>query len=111
LIFSVLTIFIQAILHKNDVHILLTILNYATMKKYYLEWLIKAPLGLILVGAGVCMITEAAFFKHSGARQIEWVTAGTVSLVVFNAGLCVFGSSILSRVRYERAKSKESRGR
>jgi hypothetical protein len=81
------------------------------MKKHYLGWLIKAPLGLILVGAGVCMITESAFFKHAGARQVEWVTAGTVSLVVFNAGLCVFGSSIVSRIRYERAKSKESRGR
>jgi hypothetical protein len=81
------------------------------MKKYYLGWLIKAPLGLILVGAGACMITEAAFFKHSGARTIEWMAAGTGALVVFNAGLCVFGSSILSRVRYERSKSKESRGR
>ena len=79
------------------------------MKKYYLGWLIKAPLGLILVGAGVCMTTEAAFFKHSGARDIEWIFAGTASLVVFNAGLCVFGSSILSRVRYERAKSKGAR--
>lgn len=76
------------------------------MRKYYLGWLIKAPLGLILVGAGVCMTTEAAFFKHSGAHDIEWIFAGTISLVVFNAGLCVFGSSILSRVRYERSKSK-----
>lgn len=80
------------------------------MKKHYLAWLIKAPLGLILVGAGACMITEAAFFKHSGVRQIEWITAGTVALIVFNAGFCIFGSAILSRVRYERAKSKESRG-
>ena len=79
------------------------------MSKYYLGWLIKAPLGLILVGAGICMITEAAFFKHSGARDIEWIFAGTVSLVVFNAGLCIFGSSVLSRVRYERAKSKGGR--
>jgi hypothetical protein len=80
------------------------------MKKHYSAWLIKAPLGLILVGAGICMIVESAFFKHSGARDIEWIAAGTASLVVFNAGLCVFGSSIVSRVRYERSKSKESRG-
>ena len=81
------------------------------MKKDYLGWLIKAPLGLILVGAGICMIVEAAFFKHSGAPPVEWIAAGTVSLVVFNAGLCVFGSSILSRVRYERTKSDEATGR
>jgi hypothetical protein len=80
------------------------------MKNHYCAWLIKAPLGLILVGAGICMIVESAFFKHSGARSIEWIAAGTASLVVFNAGLCVFGSSIISKIRYERAKSKERHG-
>lgn len=72
--------------------------------KHYRRWLIQAPLGLICVGFGACLIAEAAVLKYSGAETWKWVVAGTVALSVFNAGLCLFGDSILHRIRYEREK-------
>ena len=72
------------------------------MEKHYKNWLIQAPLGLVLVGFGACLIAESAMLKASGAATLRWVIAGTVSLCVFNAGLCVFGNSILERMRYEK---------
>jgi len=69
---------------------------------HYRRWLIQAPLGLVLVGFGACLIAESAMLKYSGASTGQWVLAGTLSLVVFNSGLCVFGGSILHRMRYER---------
>jgi hypothetical protein len=76
------------------------------MQKNYKNWLIKAPLGLVLVGFGACLIVEAGFLKHSGAAAFDWIVAGTTALVVFNSGLCIFGDAILARVRYEIEASK-----
>ena len=59
-----------------------------------------APAGLVLVGMGICFISESAMLKFSDAPTWEWVMAGTVSLSVFNAGLCVFGEAVVSRARY-----------
>jgi len=70
--------------------------------KHYRNWMIQAPLGLVILGFGVCLIAESAMLKASGASWMQWVPAGTISLCVFNSGLCIFGNSILERVRYER---------
>ncbi|WP_353483724.1 hypothetical protein [Haliscomenobacter sp.] len=70
--------------------------------KHYRNWMIQAPLGLVILGFGVCLVAESAILKASGASWMQWVPAGTVSLCVFNSGLCIFGNSILERVRYER---------
>lgn len=75
--------------------------------KYYRQWMLRAPLGLILVGMGACLIADAAMAKYGGASVAYWVAYGTFSLVVFNAGLCVFGDAILQRTRYERSKDQE----
>lgn len=72
------------------------------MNKHYRNWLIQAPLGLVLIGFGACLIAESAMLKASGVNWTKWVLAGTIALSVFNAGLSVFGNSILERVRYER---------
>jgi hypothetical protein len=71
-------------------------------EQHYKNWLIKAPLGLVLVGFGASLIVEAGFYKHSGAPTLNWMAFGTLALVVFNSGLCVFGDAILERVRYEK---------
>jgi hypothetical protein len=71
------------------------------MNNNYKNWLIQAPLGLVIVGFGACLIAEAAMTKYAGGA---WVWYGTVALVVFNSGLCVFGNAILHRVRYEFSK-------
>ncbi len=76
------------------------------MKKAYKNWLLRAPLGLILVGMGACFIVEAGFLKHSGVPTMQWVATGTVALIVFNSGLCLFGDAILWRVRYESQRQK-----
>lgn len=72
------------------------------MNKHYRNWRIQAPLGLVLIGFGACLIAESAILKAGGADWTKWVLAGTVSLCVFNAGLSIFGNAILERVRYER---------
>ncbi|MDW3197377.1 MAG: hypothetical protein R8G66_33680 [Cytophagales bacterium] len=72
----------------------------ATKSKYYRKWLLYAPLGLVLVGAGLCFVTESFGLKQSGAATMDWVLAGTGSLIVFNAGLCFFGEAVVCRVRY-----------
>ncbi len=77
------------------------------MNRYYRRWLIRAPLGLVLVGFGACLIAEAAMAKYGGADTWYWVWYGTAALVVFNAGLSIFGDAILQRVRYERETEKK----
>ncbi len=74
--------------------------------RHYRNWLIQAPLGLVLVGFGACLIAESAMLKFSEVETWKWVLAGTLSLCVFNSGLCIFGNSILERVRFEREKDK-----
>jgi hypothetical protein len=75
---------------------------FKTDNKHYKNWLIQAPLGLVLFGFGICLVAESAFLKFSESVPTwKWVSAGTVSLCVLNAGLCVFGNAILERVRYE----------
>ena len=66
------------------------------------QWLWRAPLGLALVGFGLCLLTEAGQTKFAGADWTVWVPFGTLALVVVNSGLCVFGDAVLHRVRYER---------
>jgi hypothetical protein len=70
--------------------------------KHYRNWLIQAPVGLVLVGFGVCLVAESAMLKYSGALTWQWVAAGTAALCVFNSGLCIFGNSILEKIRFER---------
>jgi len=76
-------------------------------QKYYRRWLIRASIGLVLIGFGACLIAEAAMDKYEGAPLWQWVAYGTVALVVFNSGLSLFGDAILQRSRYERALEKE----
>ena len=70
------------------------------------KWLIQAPVGLALVGFGLCLLTEAGNTKFGGADWTVWVPYGTLALVVFNSGLSIFGNAILHRVRYERAQAE-----
>ncbi len=76
-------------------------------KTYYRRWLLRAPVGLVLIGFGACLIAEAAMDKFEGAPTWQWVLYGTLALVVFNSGLSIFGDAILQRSRYESALEKE----
>lgn len=70
-------------------------------KTLYKKWMIYAPLGLIFIGAGLSMVTEASFLKQSDVPFWDWFAFGTLSLVIFNTGICIFGQAIIFRIKYE----------
>lgn len=78
----------------RDNYLLLTM----THKK---KWALLAPSGLILIGAGACLISWASTLKAQGSPAAKWVMAGTGALTVFNAGISIFGQSVVERVLHE----------
>ncbi|MEL6253635.1 MAG: hypothetical protein AAFR87_16620 [Bacteroidota bacterium] len=74
---------------------------------HHKNWLIKAPLGLSLIGFGLCLVTEAAMQKYSGVDTVQWVLFGTLALVVVNAGISIFGGAVVHRSHFERLEKKE----
>ena len=75
---------------------------------HFRNWLIKAPLGLVLIGLGMCLVAEAALQKYDGAATLHWVLYGTFALVVLNAGISVFGGAVVHRSHFERLKEEEN---
>jgi hypothetical protein len=75
--------------------------NKAT--KHYNRWQYQAPLGLVLIGAGISCIVDAAFYRYDGAAWWQWIGYGTIALTIFNAGLSLFVDAGLHRIRYEQA--------
>ncbi len=71
------------------------------------RWKYQAPAGLILIGAGISCIVDAAFYKYEGAAWWQWIGYGTIALIIFNAGLSLFVDAGLHRLRYERAQQQE----
>ncbi|MFT5997983.1 MAG: hypothetical protein ACI81P_000428 [Neolewinella sp.] len=65
-------------------------------------WLIKAPIGLVILSFGLCLVVEAGQYKSNGAATVQWIAYGTAALVVFNAGLCIFADAVRHRVMMER---------
>lgn len=65
------------------------------------KWLILAPLGLVLIGAGLCVLTEAAHAKHTGAPFRQWFLWGTYSLILVNGGLSLFGQAVRFRAQLD----------
>lgn len=67
----------------------------------YALWRRLAPSGLLLVGAGVCVVSDASSRRGSGASAARWVGEGTVGLVLLNAGLSLFGEAVKRRALYD----------
>lgn len=65
------------------------------------KWLILAPLSLLLVGAGLCVLTEATWAKHTGAPFRQWFLWGTYSLILINGGLSLFGQAVRFRAQLD----------
>ncbi len=59
------------------------------------QYIWQAPMGLILIGAGISMAIDAGIEK---LLHHTWFLYGTESLVILNAGICVFGDSIVKRI-------------
>ena len=71
------------------------------------KWLLFAPLGLVTIGAGACMVQWAGHKKDQHAPTSDWVAAGTAALVVLNAGMSLFGRGVLERMRHEMQQNTE----
>jgi hypothetical protein len=68
--------------------------------------LFMAPLGLVLIGLGICLVAEGAVQKYNGADTWQWVLFGTFALVVLNSGVSIFGGAVVHRSNYERLQSE-----
>ncbi len=69
------------------------------MKTLKFSWLIYAISGLLLLGAGLSMCIDAAFYRMVNSGGWEWIAYGTFALMVFNSGVCLFGQAIIFKVR------------
>ncbi|MDQ2794928.1 MAG: hypothetical protein M3Y12_13125 [Bacteroidota bacterium] len=65
------------------------------------KWLLFAPAGLGVIGAGASLIHWAGSLKDQQVPTSQWLAAGTVALVVFNAGISLFGRGVVEKVLYE----------
>jgi hypothetical protein len=65
------------------------------------KWLLFAPLGLLAIGAGACMVQWAGGLMGKRVPAKQWVPAGTAALVVLNAGVSLFGHGVAESVLYQ----------
>ena len=63
----------------------------------YRAWKTLAPAGLLLVGLGVSVVTDAAVRRHDGAGLARWGGEGTLGLLALNGGLSLFGEAVKRR--------------
>ena len=67
-------------------------------KNYFLRWLLLAPAGLVLIGAGLSFFGEALRIKMEMGPFWEWFGMGTFALVLVNAGVSCVGEAVVNRV-------------
>jgi hypothetical protein len=65
------------------------------------KWLLLAPSGLMLIGAGACLVSWSGGLKNQGGPMSKWVVAGTGALVVLNAGVSIFGQAVVESVLHQ----------
>jgi hypothetical protein len=70
----------------------------------YTKWLLSAIGGLLLIGFGLSVFSEAANLKHTNAPFLRWFLLGSYSLIMINGGLCVFGQAIIFKIKIENKK-------
>ncbi len=70
----------------------------------YTKWLLSAVIGLLLIGFGLSIFSEAANLKHTNASFLRWFLLGSYGLIMINGGLCVFGQAIIFKVKIESKK-------
>lgn len=65
------------------------------------KWLIFAPVGLLVIGAGASMVHWAGSLKDRKVPALQWLAAGTAALAVLNAGISLFGQGVVESVLHE----------
>jgi hypothetical protein len=83
------------------------IANQAVYRK---RWLLYAPIGLLLIGFGLCVFGTALFKMRDQAPITEWFLWGTASLVLINAGLCFFGQAVKYSILHELTRHQNKTG-
>jgi hypothetical protein len=68
------------------------------------KWLLSASAGMMLVGYGLSVFSEAGHLKHTHAPFLRWFLLGTYSLIMVNSGLALFGQAVIFRMRIENRK-------
>ena len=63
--------------------------------------LIVAPLGLLLVSAGLWVLSEVAEVRHTGAPFRQWFLWGVYGLILINGGLLLFGQAVRYRAQLD----------
>ncbi len=76
--------------------------------RYFKKWKYQSPIGLTVIGAGVCLVAEASIQKFNGVEWWIWAGYGTIALVVLNTGISLFVDAALHRIRYEQQIEKEN---
>lgn len=79
-------------------------------RKLFVNWLIFSVVGLLLLGAGLCVFGEAVILKFGDAGFGRWFAWGTLSLIIFNAGISFVGRAVGYRVRLDRLKEEKENG-
>lgn len=63
--------------------------------------LLVAPVGLILLSAGLWVLSEAVEVRHTGAPFRQWFLWGAYSLILINGGLLLFGQAVRYRAQLD----------
>lgn len=72
------------------------------------KWWTYSVLGVIMLAAGLVVLSEAIFMRVSGKEMMEWGWVMLVSVVIFNAGISFIGTSIKYRIYLDRKRKQES---
>lgn len=68
------------------------------------KWFLSATIGMMLVGYGLSVLSEAGNLKHSKEPFMRWFLLGTYSLIMVNSGLALFGQAIIFKMKIENRK-------
>jgi uncharacterized membrane protein HdeD (DUF308 family) len=68
--------------------------------KHFKRWLLKMPLGFLLIAAGIAAI----IFPVYNRPHDEWMIWGAVSIVTFIVGLIFLGSAYIHKVKSDLIK-------
>lgn len=72
--------------------------------RHFRMWLILAPLGLSLLGMGLCLMIDIAIHRAEGMPFWNWFGWGTLGLIVVNTGVSLVGDAVKHRTLFELGK-------
>ncbi|MBL8147179.1 MAG: hypothetical protein JNL34_12405 [Anaerolineae bacterium] len=71
------------------------------MDQHYRTWSDLLPRGLLMIGAGISMISQATAWNARRRPIWQWAFLGALGLVVLVTGVTFFGEAIKHRTLYE----------